>query len=105
MSKSASLETLEVEALRAGTIGEQRAVAGTQRAGLRGARDRSECRRGSGRADALQRAWVMTRDMAGSKKRVSLFSAYLSNHLLVWAEDYGPVQELVCRLNNTVLRV
>lgn len=78
MSKSGSLEPLEVEAVRAGTIGEQKAVAGAQCAVLRGARDRNECRRGSGRADGLQRAWIMTRDMAGSKMRV--FVLCFANH-------------------------
>jgi len=53
------------EAERAGATGEQKDVAGTQRAVLGGARDRNECRRGSGRADALERDWIITRDMVG----------------------------------------
>jgi len=78
---SCSFPEEEFEALRARTTGEQKVVAGTQRAVLRGTRDGNECRRGSGRADALQRAWMITRDMVGFENTRLCSSYVCSNHL------------------------
>lgn len=79
MSKSFSEE--ELEALRAGTTDELKVVADTERAVLRGARSLNECIRGSGRADALQRAWMIARDMAGFESGGLCSSNACSNHL------------------------
>lgn len=74
MSKSLSAE--EVEALRARTTGEQKVVAGTERAWLRGTTNRNECIRVSGRADALQMAWIITRDMVGFETGIFVLLVY-----------------------------